>query len=71
MNNPYEDDGYTDWLEGIWADLVAELGEDPTEEAYQARIAIAEAELQLRYEYEADRLAEQYEAEKRFAPDRF
>lgn len=73
MRNPYEDDGYTDWLEGIWADLVAELGEDPSEEAYRNRVAVLEAELQARHEEEADLLAAQYEADKRFPShsDRF
>jgi len=68
MNDPYGDDGYTDWLEGIWANLVAELGEEPSDEVYQNRVAVLEAELQARYEDEADQLAAQYEADKRFAP---
>ena len=71
MRNPYEDDGYTDWLEGIWANLVAELGEEPSDEVYQNRVAVLEAELQARYEDEANQLAAQFEADKRFASDRF
>lgn len=71
MNDPYGDDGYADWLEGIWANLVAELGEDPSEQVYQRRVAVLEAELQARNEDEANQLAAQYEADKRFASDRF